>query len=115
AKHGKHGAAARCLPALAGDAVQITDRQDAQQQFRVNRGSGVRPRFEHANPPIYESHLASLCRCQPRPRVKFWDAFYPIPSLSFTNSNGTNLTISQVWVSGSEFQLSGLGPKPAVR
>src|SRR5437879_1355929 len=29
--------------------------------------------------------------------------------LSFTNSNGTNLTISQVWVSGSEFQLSGLG------
>ena len=25
-----------------------------------------------------------------------------------TNSNGTNLTISQVWVSGSEFQLSGL-------
>ena len=25
------------------------------------------------------------------------------------NSNGTNLTISQVWVSGSEFQLSGLG------
>jgi len=28
---------------------------------------------------------------------------------TLTNSNGTNLTISQVWVSGSEFQLSGLG------
>jgi len=28
---------------------------------------------------------------------------------TLTNSNGANLTISQVWVSGSEFQLSGLG------
>src|SRR5437667_6499506 len=28
---------------------------------------------------------------------------------TLTNSNGTNLTISQVWVSGIEFQLSGLG------
>jgi len=27
---------------------------------------------------------------------------------TLTNSNGANLTISQVWVSGSEFQLSGL-------
>ena len=27
---------------------------------------------------------------------------------TLTNSNGTNLTISQVWVSGSEFQLNGL-------
>ena len=32
-----------------------------------------------------------------------------IQSATLTNSNGTNLTISQVWVSGSEFQLSGLG------
>src|SRR5256712_12938309 len=30
-------------------------------------------------------------------------------SATLTNSNGANLTISQVWVSGSEFQLSGLG------
>src|SRR5207245_6256306 len=28
---------------------------------------------------------------------------------TLTNSNGTDLIISQVWVSGSEFQLSGLG------
>ena len=27
---------------------------------------------------------------------------------TLTNSNGTNLTILQVWVSGSEFHLSGL-------
>jgi hypothetical protein len=33
----------------------------------------------------------------------------PPPSLSLTNSNGTNLTVPQVWVSGSEFQSSGLG------